>query len=193
MKSGSHHNYADLLGTENSKKRKRRTSFTPQALEILNEYFEKNSHPSGNQGADMTMLAQKLNYDREVIRVWFCNKRQALKNTLKKVKQEIVSPNGAVSNVSLNVSNSGTSTTISSTSLDQSDVSSTSSSTPQVTVNTSTTVPELTHSVSNTLNQSANDSASNDTLPTKTVITLTNNTNEPLENVNKNFDRLRRY
>lgn len=33
------------------------------------------------------MLAQKLNYDREVIRVWFCNKRQALKNTLKKLKQ----------------------------------------------------------------------------------------------------------
>lgn len=87
LKTGSHQNFADLLGTENTKKRKRRTSFTPQALEILNEYFEKNTHPSGNQGADMTMLAQKLNYDREVIRVWFCNKRQALKNTLKKLKQ----------------------------------------------------------------------------------------------------------
>lgn len=47
LKSGSQHNFADLLGTENTKKRKRRTSFTPQALEILNEYFEKNSHPSG--------------------------------------------------------------------------------------------------------------------------------------------------
>jgi class 6 POU domain transcription factor len=88
LKSGSHQNFADLLGSESTKKRKRRTSFTPQALEILNEYFEKNTHPSdGNQGADMTMLANKLNYDREVIRVWFCNKRQALKNTLKKLKQ----------------------------------------------------------------------------------------------------------
>lgn len=47
LKTGSHQNFADLLGTENTKKRKRRTSFTPQALEILNEYFEKNSHPSG--------------------------------------------------------------------------------------------------------------------------------------------------
>jgi class 6 POU domain transcription factor len=47
LKTGSHQNFADLLGTENSKKRKRRTSFTPQALEILNEYFDKNSHPSG--------------------------------------------------------------------------------------------------------------------------------------------------
>lgn len=48
LKTGSHQNFADLLGTENTKKRKRRTSFTPQALEILNEYFEKNTHPSGN-------------------------------------------------------------------------------------------------------------------------------------------------
>lgn len=47
LKTGSHQNFADLLGTENTKKRKRRTSFTPQALEILNEYFEKNTHPSG--------------------------------------------------------------------------------------------------------------------------------------------------
>ena len=37
-------------------------------------------------GAEMTELAEKLNYDREVIRVWFCNKRQALKNTIKKLK-----------------------------------------------------------------------------------------------------------
>jgi len=90
LKTGSQQNFADLLGSDNSKKRKRRTSFTPQALEILNEAFEKNTHPSdlnGNQGADMTMLANKLNYDREVIRVWFCNKRQALKNTIKKFKQ----------------------------------------------------------------------------------------------------------
>jgi class 6 POU domain transcription factor len=36
----------------------------------------------------MTELSEKLNYDREVIRVWFCNKRQALKNTIKKLKQE---------------------------------------------------------------------------------------------------------
>lgn len=39
-------------------------------------------------GAEMTELSDKLNYDREVIRVWFCNKRQALKNTIKKLKQE---------------------------------------------------------------------------------------------------------
>ena len=37
-------------------------------------------------GAEMTDLSVKLNYDREVIRVWFCNRRQALKNTIKKLK-----------------------------------------------------------------------------------------------------------
>lgn len=37
-------------------------------------------------GTEMTELAEKLNYDREVVRVWFCNKRQAFKNTVKKLK-----------------------------------------------------------------------------------------------------------
>jgi len=40
-------NLTDFIGSEPSKKRKRRTSFTPQALEVLNEYFERNTHPSG--------------------------------------------------------------------------------------------------------------------------------------------------
>ncbi|XP_023671922.1 POU domain, class 6, transcription factor 2-like isoform X1 [Paramormyrops kingsleyae] len=77
-------NLTEFIGSEPSKKRKRRTSFTPQALEILNMHFEKNTHPSGQE---MTEIAEKLNYDREVVRVWFCNKRQALKNTIKRLKQ----------------------------------------------------------------------------------------------------------
>ena len=40
-------NLSDFVGSEPLKKRKRRTSFTPQALEILNEHFERNTHPSG--------------------------------------------------------------------------------------------------------------------------------------------------
>ncbi|UJR20777.1 hypothetical protein I4U23_023890 [Adineta vaga] len=76
-------NLQDLVADLNTKKRKRRTSFTPQALEKLNDAFELNTHPSG---IDMSSLAQELNYDREVIRVWFCNKRQALKNSVKKFK-----------------------------------------------------------------------------------------------------------
>jgi hypothetical protein len=36
-----------ILGLEIGKKRKRRTSFTPQALEVLNRFFERNTHPTG--------------------------------------------------------------------------------------------------------------------------------------------------
>ncbi|KAG9355901.1 hypothetical protein JZ751_000745 [Albula glossodonta] len=83
------HNLSDFIGSEPSKKRKRRTSFTPQALEILNAHFERNTHPSGQE---MTEIAEKLNYDREVVRVWFCNKRQALKNTIKRLKPPELDP-----------------------------------------------------------------------------------------------------
>lgn len=40
-------NLSEFIGLEPSKKRKRRTSFTPQALELLNEHFEQSTHPSG--------------------------------------------------------------------------------------------------------------------------------------------------
>lgn len=40
-------NLSEFIGLEPSKKRKRRTSFTPQALELLNEHFERTTHPSG--------------------------------------------------------------------------------------------------------------------------------------------------
>ncbi|XP_043269744.1 POU domain, class 6, transcription factor 1 isoform X2 [Venturia canescens] len=80
-KSGANH-LTEFIGAEPSKKRKRRTSFTPQALELLNAHFDTNTHPSGNE---ITQLAQQLGYEREVIRIWFCNKRQSLKNTLKTI------------------------------------------------------------------------------------------------------------
>lgn len=73
-------NLMEFVGGEPSKKRKRRTSFTPQAIEVLNTYFEKNALPTGQE---ITEIAKELNYDREVVRVWFCNRRQTLKNTSK--------------------------------------------------------------------------------------------------------------
>lgn len=47
-KTGQNH-LTDFIGVEPSKKRKRRTSFTPQALELLNAHFERNTHPSGKE------------------------------------------------------------------------------------------------------------------------------------------------
>ncbi|KAI3357727.1 hypothetical protein L3Q82_016128, partial [Scortum barcoo] len=69
-------NLMEFVGGEPSKKRKRRTSFTPQAIEVLNSYFEKNALPTGQE---ITEIARELNYDREVVRVWFCNRRQTPK------------------------------------------------------------------------------------------------------------------
>ena len=71
----------EFIGNDSNKKRKRRTSFTPGALDVLNIFFEKNTHPTGQE---MTELSQTLNYDREVVRIWFCNKRQALRSHIKK-------------------------------------------------------------------------------------------------------------
>lgn len=85
-KSGQNH-LTDYIGVEPSKKRKRRTSFTPQALELLNAHFERNTHPSGTE---ITGLAHQLGYEREVIRIWFCNKRQALKNTVRMMSKGMV-------------------------------------------------------------------------------------------------------
>ncbi|XP_043213414.1 POU domain, class 6, transcription factor 1-like [Amphibalanus amphitrite] len=72
----------NLTGIPPLKKRKRRTSFTPQALEALNAHFARNTHPTGHE---ITHLASRLGYEREVIRIWFCNKRQALKSTVRLV------------------------------------------------------------------------------------------------------------
>lgn len=72
----------DISGSDSNKKRKRRTTFATAATEHLNYFFsEVTQHPDSVQ---MTELADKLNYDREVIRVWFCNRRQALKKVLSK-------------------------------------------------------------------------------------------------------------
>ncbi|KAM3185424.1 hypothetical protein ACTXT7_006394 [Hymenolepis weldensis] len=60
------------------RKRKSRTNFSADALDRLNHEFSINMHPSGTR---ISQLANQLNYDREVIRVWFCNKRQSFRNS----------------------------------------------------------------------------------------------------------------
>ena len=37
----------DFMGFESTRKRKKRATFTPQALEVLNEHFERNTLPTG--------------------------------------------------------------------------------------------------------------------------------------------------
>uniref|UniRef100_A0A1B6C4W2 POU domain protein n=1 Tax=Clastoptera arizonana TaxID=38151 RepID=A0A1B6C4W2_9HEMI len=60
--------------------RRKRTVFNPQALKSLNNYFKTNQHPSGSR---IITLAQQLGYEKDVVRVWFCNKRQKIKDSYK--------------------------------------------------------------------------------------------------------------
>ena len=53
--------------------RKRRTTIGMSAKERLEQHFQVQPKPSSS---DITKVADALNLDKEVIRVWFCNRRQ---------------------------------------------------------------------------------------------------------------------
>ncbi|XP_032241447.1 POU domain, class 6, transcription factor 1 [Nematostella vectensis] len=55
------------------KKRKRRTIIEKNVKGVLENHFEKMPRPSTS---DISSLAESLGLDREVVRVWFCNRRQ---------------------------------------------------------------------------------------------------------------------
>lgn len=56
-----------------SRKRKKRTSIEANVKSILESSFMKLSKPSAQ---DISSLAEKLSLEKEVVRVWFCNRRQ---------------------------------------------------------------------------------------------------------------------
>ncbi|XP_070201965.1 POU domain, class 2, transcription factor 3L-like isoform X2 [Littorina saxatilis] len=60
---------ADALG----RRRKKRTSIDTSIRVALEKSFLQNSKPSSDE---ITMLADNLNMEKEVVRVWFCNRRQ---------------------------------------------------------------------------------------------------------------------
>lgn len=55
------------------RRRKRRTTIGMSAKERLEQHFQVQPKPSS---ADMSKIADSLNLDKEVVRVWFCNRRQ---------------------------------------------------------------------------------------------------------------------
>lgn len=57
----------------NSRRRKRRTSIDSAIRAVLEKSFQENSKPTS---AELTMYADSLHMEKEVIRVWFCNRRQ---------------------------------------------------------------------------------------------------------------------
>ncbi|XP_028411460.1 uncharacterized protein LOC114534012 [Dendronephthya gigantea] len=55
------------------KKRRRRTSFTSDALAVLVENYQKNPKPNTNEIAE---IAAQLNIEPVTVKVWFCNRKQ---------------------------------------------------------------------------------------------------------------------
>ncbi|CEF62515.1 POU-specific domain and Homeobox domain and F-box domain and Homeodomain-like and Lambda repressor-like, DNA-binding domain and POU domain-containing protein [Strongyloides ratti] len=57
----------------NLKKRRKRTNLDATQRDLLNQLFERDERPDHDA---MDKIANHLNLDKEVIRVWFCNRRQ---------------------------------------------------------------------------------------------------------------------
>ncbi|KAK5921142.1 hypothetical protein CgunFtcFv8_024869 [Champsocephalus gunnari] len=64
--------YSDKLGM-NDRKRKRRTTISLGAKEALERSFLEKNKPSSQE---IARIAKGLHLEKEVVRVWFCNRRQ---------------------------------------------------------------------------------------------------------------------
>ncbi|OCT93894.1 hypothetical protein XELAEV_18011565mg [Xenopus laevis] len=64
--------YNEKIGG-NERKRKRRTTISIAAKEALESHFGEQSKPSSQE---IMRMAEGLNLEKEVVRVWFCNRRQ---------------------------------------------------------------------------------------------------------------------
>ncbi|XP_030060983.1 pituitary-specific positive transcription factor 1 [Microcaecilia unicolor] len=64
--------YNEKVGA-NERKRKRRTTISIAAKEALETHFGEQSKPSSQE---ILRMAEGLNLEKEVVRVWFCNRRQ---------------------------------------------------------------------------------------------------------------------
>ena len=74
------------------RRRKRRTSIGVGAKETLERHFVTQPKPSSS---DINKVADALNLDKEVVRVWFCNRRQRekrIRNSVSSPTKEETSP-----------------------------------------------------------------------------------------------------
>jgi len=58
------------------KKRKKRTSIDPKQREKLDQIFQQNPRPTSEA---LASIAERCQMEKEVVRVWFCNRRQKAK------------------------------------------------------------------------------------------------------------------
>uniref|UniRef100_A0A8C8RRB5 POU domain protein n=1 Tax=Pelusios castaneus TaxID=367368 RepID=A0A8C8RRB5_9SAUR len=65
----SYPSVSDMFG----RKRKKRTSIETNIRSTLEKRFQDNPKPSSEE---ISMIAEQLSMEKEVVRVWFCNRRQ---------------------------------------------------------------------------------------------------------------------
>ena len=91
-KQGTQHREEEQTASSPERRRKRRTSIGVGAKETLERHFHTQPKPSSS---DMSTIADSLNLDKEVVRVWFCNRRQRekrLRNSVSSPTKEEGSP-----------------------------------------------------------------------------------------------------
>ncbi|XP_077676132.1 pituitary-specific positive transcription factor 1 isoform X1 [Eretmochelys imbricata] len=79
--------YNEKVGV-NERKRKRRTTISISAKEALERNFGEQSKPSSQE---IMRMAEGLNLEKEVVRVWFCNRRQREKRVKTSLHQNTFS------------------------------------------------------------------------------------------------------
>nr|XP_025949079.1 pituitary-specific positive transcription factor 1 isoform X3 [Dromaius novaehollandiae] len=79
--------YNEKVGV-NERKRKRRTTISIAAKEALERHFGEQSKPSSQE---IMRMAEGLNLEKEVVRVWFCNRRQREKRVKTSLHQNTFS------------------------------------------------------------------------------------------------------
>ncbi|XP_009915459.2 pituitary-specific positive transcription factor 1 [Haliaeetus albicilla] len=79
--------YNEKVGV-NERKRKRRTTISIAAKEALERHFGEQNKPSSQE---IMRMAEGLNLEKEVVRVWFCNRRQREKRVKTSLHQNIFS------------------------------------------------------------------------------------------------------
>ena len=71
----SHRRSSEVMSGQ-LKRRRKRTCIDSTARDLLEQSFNSNQKPLSQE---MASLANSLNLDKEVVRVWFCNRRQKQK------------------------------------------------------------------------------------------------------------------
>ncbi|CAO2632143.1 Pituitary-specific positive transcription factor 1 [Lemmus lemmus] len=79
--------YNEKVGA-NERKRKRRTTISIAAKDALERHFGQQTKPSSQE---IMRMAEELNLEKEVVRVWFCNRRQREKRVKTSLNQSLFS------------------------------------------------------------------------------------------------------